>query len=295
MLVSGTEAILTQLNRPPRRIVSLVPSLTESLFDLGFGDAVVGITDYCTQPRGAIEHLPRVGGTRSPRMSDIQSLQPDLILANQEENPRPVIETLAASNNLVWLVFPQTVRDVMRLLWALTEIFGSENASIRLRLLEDALQLAELTASETPLRYFCPIWLDEHAGEPWWMTFNAQTYPADLLRILGGQNVFAERSRRYPLEADLGLADAEPPAERDTRYPRLTVAEIIAADPEVILLPDEPFRFSETHRQQCYAQFAGTSAVRHRRIYMINGSLITWHGTRLGRALSELGWLFQPE
>jgi len=295
MLVTGIDAILTRLQGPPRRIVSLVPSLTESLFALGFGETVVGITDYCTQPREALARLPRVGGTRDARLADIQSLQPDLVLANQEENPRELVEGLAAAGCLVWLVFPQSVPQVLQLLWTLTQIFGRESAARQLRLLEDAVKLAELTSAEPPRRYFCPIWQEDFQGETWWMTFNAQTYPADVLRILGGQNIFAGRQRRHPLAADLGRAEAEPAGSRDCRYPRVTAAEVLAADPEVILLPDEPFRFNEVHRQQCATDFAGTTAARTRRIYLVNGSLITWHGTRLGRALTELSWIFQPE
>src|SRR3972149_5639076 len=87
--------------RPPGRIVSLVPSLTESLFDLGFGSTVVGITDYCTQPASALQDLPRIGGPKTPRVADILALKPELVAANMEENPLDAVEALEAKGNKV--------------------------------------------------------------------------------------------------------------------------------------------------------------------------------------------------
>jgi ABC-type Fe3+-hydroxamate transport system substrate-binding protein len=94
--------------------------------------------------------------------------------------------------------------------------------------------------------------------------------------------------RRYPLTADLGLAQPEDPGTRDTRYPRVTPAEISQAAPEVILLPDEPFAFGEQERLRLKRLLAETPAVRHDRVRLIDGSLLTWHGTRLARALAEI-------
>ena len=102
------------------------------------------------------------------------------------------------------------------------------------------------------------------------------------------QNIFAERQRNFPLLADLGLAEPEGPGERDRRYPRVSLEEIRQARPEVILLPDEPYAFNDEHRQLFEHLLPDTPAVRNNRIYPIEGSLITWHGTRLAYALREL-------
>jgi ABC-type Fe3+-hydroxamate transport system substrate-binding protein len=275
---------------PPQRVVSLVPSMTESLFELGLGAALVGVTDYCAHPAEAVARLPRLGGPKNPRVEDILRLQPDLVLANWEENTRPAVEALEAAGVAVWVTFPRTVLESLDVLWKLAELFRSQEANIRLRTLELTLDWAISAVDERKVvRYFCPIWQDEtQNGQPWWMTFNRQTYPSDLLLLIGGENVFAERERRYPLRADLGLEAAQDPGERDRRYPRVTVEEIVAAQPEVILLPDEPFAFDQGHVGQMAELLRETPAAQNNCIFNIDGSLITWHGTRLARALREL-------
>ena len=287
----------------PQRVVSLVPSLTESLFDLGVGQALVGITDYCIYPAEGVAKLPRLGGTKNPRLADILALQPDLVMANWEENTRQTVEELEAQNVAVWVSFPRSVFESMEVLWKLVELFRSLTARLRVQTLELTLDWAISAAGEhSPVSYFCPIWYEESAPHPdplpggegvgWWMTFNQDTYCHDLLRICGGENVFAQRQRRYPLNADLGQGAPEEAEGRDVRYPRVTLEEIVAARPEIILLPSEPFGFSEAHRQKFGEIFKDTPAVQNERIYLVDGSLITWHGTRLARALQELPKLF---
>jgi ABC-type hemin transport system substrate-binding protein len=109
---------------------------------------------------------------------------------------------------------------------------------------------------------------------------------------MGGENCFANRERRYPLEADLGKGRPELPGERDTRYPRIGREEIIAAQPEIIFLPSEPYPYDERHCQEMVEIFTETPAGRSGRVYLVDGTLITWHGTRLARALEELPEFF---
>lgn len=286
-----------QFEQPPRRVVSLVPSMTESLFALGFGDSVVGVTDYCVHPPNAVKNLYKVGGPKNPRLDDILSLQPDLILANQEENTRQVVEALEAAGERVWVTFPKTVRQAVDVLWVLVGIYQDRQAAVRLETLEISLDWAESAiASVQPVRYFCPIWRDTTSeGRPWWMTFNHETYCHDLLRLAGGENVFANRERRYPLSADLEKisVDQEVDAEKhDIRYPRVPLEEIRMANPDVILLPDEPFPFEQHHADELCQLLPEVKAVREGKIHLIDGSLITWHGTRMGLALRELPGLF---
>jgi ABC-type Fe3+-hydroxamate transport system substrate-binding protein len=275
---------------PPQRVVSLVPSMTESLFELGLGSALVGVTDYCIHPAEAVAGLPHLGGPKNPRVDEILALKPDLVLANWEENTRPTVEALEAAGVAVWVTFPQTVLESLEVLWKLVELFHSHEAGLRLRTLELTLDWAISSVDERrTVRYFCPIWQETtQSGQTWWMTFNRRTYPSDLLLLIGGENAFADRERRYPLRADLGLEAAQDPGERDTRYPRVTAEEVIAAQPQVILLPDEPFAFGEEHSKRIADLLAETPAAQKGRIYPIDGSLITWHGTRLARALREL-------
>jgi ABC-type Fe3+-hydroxamate transport system substrate-binding protein len=173
-------------------------------------------------------------------------------------------------------------------------MFHSASAATRVQNLERTLDwVRSASAGKKPRPYFCPIWQGETgSGDRWWMTFNQHTYIHDLLQLLGGQNVFAERERRYPLQADLGHVEPEAPGERDTRYPRVTLAEIQAAQPEVILLMTEPYVFDQSHFQELGELLPDTPAVREGRVYPVDGSLLTWHGTRLARALRELSDLF---
>ena len=96
-------------HHPPKRVVSLVPSMTESLFDLGLGDVVVGITDYCIYPAELLKNLPRVGGTKDVSEDEILDLKPDFVIANQEENSRQLVEKLEAAGIRVWVTFPKSV------------------------------------------------------------------------------------------------------------------------------------------------------------------------------------------
>jgi iron complex transport system substrate-binding protein len=287
--------------KPPRRVVSLVPSLTESLFDLGFGDTIASITDYCIYPENETAGLPRVGGPKNPNIEQIAALQPDLIFANREENTPQTVQQLEQAGLKVRLSFPQDVAQALDVLWELASLYGERGgpgstAHMLIKTLSSAAEAQLAAAMDAPrLRFFCPIWQDRLAsGERWWMTFNRSTYAHSVLELVGGENVFAARERLYPLEADLGLRPPDPAASqgRDTRYPRVTQEEILSAKPEVILLPSEPYDYNEQHLDELRGLFASTPAVQAGRIYRIDGSLITWHGTRLGLALEQLPRFF---
>jgi len=277
---------------PPKRIVSLVPSISESIIELGIGDRLVGITDFCPHPTGESDHTTAVGGTRSPDIDAISALSPELVLANQEENSLETIEKLESLGLPVWVTFPKNVDDAIQILWAIARIFKIESeAAPRLTHLERILDWTRRASlmSTSLKKVFCPIWQeeDEQAGL-WWMTINKETYVDSVLSISGGDNIFKMRERRHPLEADLGLAKPEKPGERDTRYPRVTVEEVKTLSPEVILLPSEPFSFGELEREQVVTALEGTPAVQEGNVFLLDGRLLTWHGTRLAHALTEV-------
>ncbi len=247
------------LASPPQRVVSLVPSITESLFDLGLGELVVGVTDYCIHPDDALTAVPRIGGPKTPDIGRILALKPDLVIANQEENRKVDAEALQAAGLQVWITFPRTVAQSLEMLWDLVALFHSLEQAAGLMTIERALDWAERAATQRePVRVFCPIWRDP------WMTIGAETYAHDLLRVCGGQNVFADW-------------------QGDSRYPTITLGDVVDRCPEIILLPNEPFRFGEGHRDEL-ASFPGMPA----RIILVDGTLLTWFGTRLGKALQLL-------
>jgi ABC-type Fe3+-hydroxamate transport system substrate-binding protein len=250
----------------PRRIVSLVPSLTEALFALGLGDRVVGVTDWCVQPAEAVERLPKVGGTKNPSLERIRELRPDLVLANREENRRRDVERLEASGLRVWVTYPRSVREAVDLLEALAELGAAEPR--RAELLESTrhgVEQAEATRPERPVPVFCPIW-----KRPW-MAVGADTYADDLLRLCGGRNVFGDRHER--------------------RYPIVETEEIVAAAPDVILLPDEPYRFGP--RDVAELAELPVPAARSGRIHPVDGTLVSWYGPRIRLAIETLSRLLR--
>lgn len=281
---------IPQFDQPPNRVVSLVPSLSESLCELGLGDVLVGVTDYCIHPKGKLSELPRVGGTKTPSVEKIIELKPDLVLVNQEENSEKVVEQLVLSGINIWVSFPKTIREALDVLWTLVGVYQNKLAAIRLEVLERNVDWAESALFDKPkMSYFCPIWQGKiSSGQEWWMTFNQYTYVHDVLRLMGGINIFADRQRIYPIEADLGLAEPKEPRERDTRYPRVTAEEIRKRNPQLILLPSEPYSFNDNHKRVIQDLLGDTNACQSGHLHFVDGSLITWHGTRLARALQEL-------
>ena len=284
---------LPEMDHPPERAISLVPSITESLFDLGFGSSVVGITDYCIHPADKVSNIQRVGGPKNPNIEFISRLDPQVVFVNQEENSPTSIEGILELGIKVWMSFPKTVDESLDVLRNILGLYHTDRPAIQITSLRIAVDYARAASeSQTLVKYFCPIWQDSDGGQPYWMTFNQYTYVDDLLSILGGRNIFTNRERRYPLKADLGEEKGEETEGRDTRYPRVTASEINQADPDIILLPSEPFSFNEDSKQLMLKELSETQAVRNKKIYFLDGSLITWHGTRLGKALQDLPQYF---
>ena len=247
-----------------RRIVSLVPSLTEALFALELSDRIVGVTDWCVHPADGVADLPRVGGTKNPSLSRVLELRPDLVLANHEENRRQDIEKLEAAGVPVWVTYPRSVREAVDLLAELATL-GAPERSLRdvVEPARAAWQAAEVALPETPTPVFCPIW-----KRPW-MAVGADTYADDLLRLCGGRNVFGER--------------------RERRYPIVEIEEIVAAAPEVILLPDEPYAFGP--RDVAELSELAVPAARSGRIHPLDGTLVSWYGPRIAQAIRTLSAL----
>jgi len=240
-----------------------VPSLTEALFSLGLGPRVVGITDWCVHPRAGVAGLPRMGGTKNPDRAAILALAPDLVVANREENRRRDVEALASAGLPVWVTYPRTVREAVALLGEIADLGATAEARERVVGAAEravALAAAGTASAPAPVRVFCPIWRDP------WMSIGADTYAHDLLVLCGGTNVFASL--------------------RGRRYPRVDLAQVMDAAPEVILLPDEPFAFGP--RDVAELQQLAVPAAESGRIHVIDGTLVSWYGPRIARAISVL-------
>jgi ABC-type Fe3+-hydroxamate transport system substrate-binding protein len=245
-----------------RRIVSLIPSITEILFAIGAGDRVVGCTIYCTEPAEGVATKTRVGGEKNPKLELIRDLGADLVIANVEENVREHVETLRAWGIAVHVTYPRTVAEGIRLVGELGDLL---EAGSRAREIETALrarhdEVRAAAAGRRPRRVFCPIWRRPY------MTINRDTYVHDMLAVAGGENVFASAAKRYP---------------------EVTLEEVAAAAPEVVLLPDEPYRFRAVHRGD-FAAYPDLPAVRDGRLPLVDGKLLSWYGPRIAEALRVL-------
>jgi ABC-type Fe3+-hydroxamate transport system substrate-binding protein len=253
----------------PVRVVSLIPSITELLFSLGLDERIVGVTVFCTEPRDRVARTPKVGREKDPDLDRIRALAPDLIVANMEENRRDVVEALRAAGLPVWVTFPRTVVEgigLIRELGALTD--ADEAAAALVRGIEAARpKMLAQVAARPRVRVFCPIWRGPY------MTVNRDTYVHDMLWTCGGDNVFAENP---------------------TRYPTVTLDDVRDAAPDVILLPDEPYRFRAVHRND-FAALTTVPAVRAGRIRLVDGKLLSWYGPRIAEAFERLPALLSAD
>lgn len=247
------------LERLPERIVSLVPSVTETIFDLGAGDRLVGITNYCVHPAEAVEKIVQVGGTKGFHFDRIEELAPDLIIANKEENRKHHIEKLRESYP-VFVTYPQTVEQAMKTVLDLGTLTGtSRRASELAAACNHTLESYNPSMVGPALRTACLIWRDP------WMAVGPRTYMEELLSWVGFANVF-----------DTGAE----------RYPKITLEALIERRTEVILLPDEPYAFSEKDRSEI-ADFL-LERDHRARILLCDGSYLTWFGSRTLRGLRFL-------
>lgn len=238
----------------PRRIVSLVPSWTETLAALDLDDRVVGVTRFCVHPsewhRGPGAKA-RVGGTKTVDVETVRRLAPDLVVANREENVREQVEALEAFAP-VFLTDAATVDDALRELRALGVATGTADAADRLvERIADGLADIKRPARPPRVAYF--IWKDP------WMAAGGDTFIADVLRRTGFANVFDDR----------------------LRYPEVTPADVAAARPDALLFASEPFRFREKHVG------AMRAACPHAAVAFVDGEAFSWYGAHLLRTPAE--------
>jgi iron complex transport system substrate-binding protein len=237
----------------PRRIVSLCPSLTETLAEIGAGERLVGATRYCVRPREVVRSLPKVGGTKTIDFEKIRELDPDLVLANAEENRVEDIETLR-KNYPLHVSLPRGVEDVPPVVREIGRLVGAPDRAGELAAEIENLAAGLRAGPARPFRYAYVIWKDP------WMTVSDDTYVSDLLRYAGGENVFRGGERRYP---------------------EFTPEEILALDPDVLIFPSEPFPFSERHRPAIEGAFG-----RRRPVEFVDGDDCCWHGARTRQGLA---------
>ena len=269
---------------PPRRVVSLVPSDTYSLVRLGVGDRLIGRSRYCVAPVGLVESVEIVGGTKDADVERIIALAPDVVIANQEENTKSDVEQLEAAGLRVLVSFPRTVSAGLAHLARLAVLFGgAAELPAAKAVIKEAYEVhrdaCARRAASPPVRVFLPIWMDPL------MTIDGDTFISDALDLVGAVNVFSDRHRRYPLAADLGLAEPLPASkvgDRDVRYPRVTRDEIVRRRPDLVLLPDEPHEFTEADANF----FRGLELPVS--VQFCDGKDLMWYGARSVEGLGRL-------
>lgn len=233
----------------PQRIISLVPSQTELLYDLGLGERVVGITKFCVHPEEWFRSKPRVGGTKKVDMDKVRALMPDLIIGNKEENERADIEALEREFP-VWMSDVRDLKDAQDMITAIGSVTGTEvRAEAINQRISEAFEGLPDPAERLSTAYF--IWRDPL------MVAGGGTFIHDMMRRAGYENAFASRTERYA---------------------EITPAELAAADPDVILLSSEPFPFKEEHIAEFSMICPGTP------VRLVDGEFFSWYGSRLMRA-----------
>ena len=233
------------------RLVSLVPSWTETLFSFGFDAEVVGVTKWCVHPRELVERVPKVGGTKDPDVARIVALRPDLVVCEKEENRREDVEALREAGLDVWVSDVRSVDDSMRWIHALGDAVGKPDAAGALvaRVQESAAEVVARRGPDLPV--YVPVW-----RRPW-MTLTKDTYAHHVLALAGARNVFGEEEGRYP-----------------ERGPE----EAIEAGARAALLPTEPYPFHQKlDAARAELEEAGFPPER---IAVVDGEALTWYGAR---------------
>ena len=229
------------------RIVSLVPSLTELLVDLGLGQQLVGRTGFCIHPRDVVRGIPKVGGTKDVKLDEIRRLNATHVIVNVDENRREDADALIDMGLQVIATHPQTPEDNRALYALLGSIFARDQEAARLTGdLDDALATESDTVAPEPVRVLYLIWRDP------WMSVSADTYVANMLRLGGMAVVAARAGDRYPV-----IAEDEPAWQRA----------------DAVLLSSEPYPFREKHLEEVQA---GTGKT----VRLVDGELLSWYGSR---------------
>lgn len=231
------------------RIVSLVPSLTELLFDLDLGGSVVGRTGFCVHPREALRGIPKVGGTKDVDIERVRALSPTHLVVNVDENEKPTVDALRAHVPNVIVTHPVAVEDNLALYRLFGGIFGRQDQASRLC---DALAGAfdEVRAGDfAPLRVLYLIW-----RRPW-MTVGPDTYIARMLARVGLRAVAPESARRYP--------EVDPEGFDASRF-------------DAVLLSTEPYRFGAPHVRE----LADDPWIGGRPVVLVDGEMTSWYGSR---------------
>ncbi|MGB9852791.1 MAG: ABC transporter substrate-binding protein [Candidatus Kapaibacteriota bacterium] len=265
MIVSDQIGNKIELKRKPKRIVSLVPSLTETIFDLGMGEYLVGATRFCVEPKGLVEKVPKVGGTKKINIEFILDLQPDIVIANKEENDKEQVENLQKFVP-VWVSNVIAIEDSFDLIQKLGEIFGKfETAKdilekIKTKIEVFSKQIRDSAYFSKKVLYF--IWKKPY------MVVGKDTFINSMLNLCSLNN--------------LGTTIFS-----NSRYPVVAKDELTQLTPDLVYLSTEPYPFSEKHLTEFKELFPNSE------IRVVRGDYFSWYGSRILKAIDYFGELFE--
>lgn len=233
------------------RLVSLCPSLTELVFDLGRGAELVGITDWCVHPADHVGAIEKVGGTKTPDVERIAALRPDLVLMNEEENRIEDAEALRARGVRLNVSMPRDCADTARMVRGIAADLDRREAGVRIAddIEQRARRVRAAAANQRAVRFAYLIW-----RQPW-MSVSADTFASSLLTQAGGVNVFSHSPERYPA---------------------VEIERLAAEKPDALFLCTEPFPFQDRHRDE----LAKLCGLPRERIAIADGEFLSWHGSR---------------
>jgi ABC-type Fe3+-hydroxamate transport system substrate-binding protein len=240
----------------PTRIVSLVPSQTELLYDLGLDNEVVGITKFCVHPNVWFVTKQRIGGTKNVNLDLIDSLVPDLILANYEENTQAQIEYLQ-SKYPTYISNVKTFANALKMIEEIGEIVGQNQAAKAI--VSDVQKLVvKIQPIQTRLKTLYLIWRNPY------MLAGNDTYIHDMMRLIGLDNVCLQ-----------------------SRYPVITIDGMKTLKPQLILLSSEPYPFKQKHIIELQLAFPNT------KIMLVDGEMFSWYGSRMKHSFTYFSALMK--
>ena len=242
----------------PTRIISLVPSQTELLYDLGLRDEVIGITKFCIHPDEWFRRKQRVGGTKNLKIDLIKSLNPDLILANKEENLKEEIEILQNDFN-VYVSDISTINEALQMIEDIGKLVHCQQKSIEI---VNGIKAEMMTQSrlekKDKIDSLYLIWQNPY------MVAGNDTFIHDMMLEAGFNNLV-----------------------KQNRYPMMTLEEIKSINPTVIMLSSEPFPFADKHIIEWQMQLPNT------KIILVDGELFSWYGSRMLKSFQYFRGLYE--
>lgn len=244
-----------QLETYPKRIISIVPSQSELLWNLGLREDLVGITKFCIHPQQMFDTVERVGGTKNLNIDKIRALKPDVIIGNKEENEQSQILELQKEFN-VWMSDIFTLEDALKMIEGIGTLVNKSEEAL---LIKHQIQHSFLNLQHASKTGLYLIW-----NKPY-MAAGRATFIGDMMQKIGIQNVLLQNSR----------------------YPELSLEEIKALNPDIVLLSSEPYPFKEEHIKELQNELPTSKVI------LVDGELFSWYGSRLTKSVTYFNELIK--